>query len=82
MLSGAVGRQFTIIGEALVRLRRIAPDIAERIPDIAEIVAFRNVLVHNYDNISNDELWKIVQNDLPQLQRVVTELLRDVGPAE
>ena len=44
MLSAAVERQFEIIGEALVCLRRIAPDVAAMVPDSAQIVGFRNVL--------------------------------------
>ena len=42
MLSAAVERQFEIIGEALVRLRRIAPEAAKIVPDLRRIVGFRN----------------------------------------
>ncbi len=44
MLRSAVERQFEIIGEALNQLTKVAPTIAQRVPGIAEIVAFRNRL--------------------------------------
>jgi hypothetical protein len=42
-LRAAVERQFEIIGEAFAGLRRIAPALAARIPDLPRIIAFRNV---------------------------------------
>jgi uncharacterized protein with HEPN domain len=44
MLSAAVERQFEIIGEALVCIRKIAPEVAAMIPDVSQIIGFRNVL--------------------------------------
>jgi len=44
LLRSAVERQFEIIGEALNQLCKIEPAWAERIPDLPQIVAFRNLL--------------------------------------
>lgn len=81
LLRSAVERQFQIIGEALGQLSRYDPTVAERIPYLARIVAFRNILVHSYAVIDNEMVWRIVQESLPQLRSVLDLLLRDAPPA-
>jgi uncharacterized protein with HEPN domain len=76
MLSSAVERQFEIIGEAFVRLRRIAPDVVTALPDVPEIIGFRNVLVHAYGDVDSTEVWGTIENDLPRLRDAVANLLR------
>jgi uncharacterized protein with HEPN domain len=76
MLSAAVERQFEIIGEALVQLRRRAPDVAALIPELPQIVGFRNVLAHNYDGVDYMEVWNTIGIDLPRLLEIVGDLLR------
>ena len=46
MLKSAVERQFGVIGEALVRLAKTEPSVAEQVADHRRIIAFRNILVH------------------------------------
>ena len=48
VLRSAVERQFEIIGEALAQLARIDAAIAQKVPDLRQIIAFRNVLIHGY----------------------------------
>jgi uncharacterized protein with HEPN domain len=81
MLSAAIERQFEIIGEAFAGLRRRAPDVAAMIPDISQIIGFRNVLVHAYDTVDAGEVWSTIQNDLPRLRSAVADLLRDAPSA-
>ena len=76
MLSAAVEHQFEIIGEALVGLRRLAPEVAAMVPDLPQIIGFRNVLIHAYGDVDPKEVWGTIQNDLPQLQDAVADLLR------
>jgi uncharacterized protein with HEPN domain len=45
VLRSAVERQFEILGEALGQLDRLDATLAARIPDLRQIVAFRNVLI-------------------------------------
>ena len=52
LVRAAVERQFEIIGEALNRLSKISPDLARRVPELREIVGFRNVLIHGYATVS------------------------------
>jgi uncharacterized protein with HEPN domain len=81
MLRSAVERQFEIIGEALNRLSRSAPDIAARIPDLSRAVAMRNILIHGYAQVDNEAVWRTLQTDLPALRTRVAELLTELGDA-
>ncbi|MBC7595774.1 MAG: DUF86 domain-containing protein [Kineosporiaceae bacterium] len=78
MLRSAVERQFQIIGDALNKLRRVDPDTAAQIPDLARIIAFRNVLVHGYATIDNELVWEVATSRLPDLSAILRTLLE--GP--
>lgn len=80
MLRSAVERQFQIIGDALNRLRRGDPDIAAMVPDLARIVAFRNVLVHGYASIDDEIVWEAATSRVGGLIEVLDQLLNGVGP--
>jgi uncharacterized protein with HEPN domain len=73
-LRQSVERNFQIIGEALRRLERTDPATAARISEYRSVIGLRNRLVHNYDDIDNEEVWEIIQHFLPVLRRE-TELL-------
>jgi uncharacterized protein with HEPN domain len=75
LVRAAVERQFEIIGEALNRLSKVDPDLARRVPDLPEIVSFRNVLIHGYNNIDHTEVWRIAETLLPNLYTTVSALL-------
>jgi uncharacterized protein with HEPN domain len=64
-----VERELEIIGEALARLRRDHPDLADPIRDIQKIVGLRNVLAHGYDVLEHEILWDIVENKISILKR-------------
>jgi len=67
MLRAAVERQFEIIGEALGHLRRVAPELVAKIPDLTQIITFRNILIHGYANIDDHLVWGVIERDLPLL---------------
>jgi uncharacterized protein with HEPN domain len=77
MLRSAVERQFQIIGEALNRLSKVDPATADRITDLARIVAFRNVLVHGYAKIDDPLVWEVASTRVPDLSVVLAGLLDD-----
>ena len=56
MLRSAVERQFGIVGEALSQLGRHYQALAGQIPDLREIVAFRNILIHGYEIVDIDRV--------------------------
>lgn len=86
LVQAAVERKFEIIGEALNQLSRVAPELAGKIPHLAQIIAFRNQLIHGYAVISHGTVWNIIQDALPELQKDIGNLLqvsphqKDSGP--
>ncbi len=82
MMQAAVERKFEIIGEALNRLHKDHPALAQRIPNLRKIIDFRNVLSHGYDQVVSDLVWDYAEIYLPQLRKVVQALLAELGPPE
>jgi uncharacterized protein with HEPN domain len=78
MMSAAVERQFEIIGEALGNLRRAFPTLGSQIPDLARIIAFRNVLIHGYASVDDRLVWDVVEGELPALLKTLGRMLREV----
>jgi uncharacterized protein with HEPN domain len=75
ILRWAVERQFAIVGEALAVLRRLDPALADSIPDLARIIAFRNVLIHGYAGVDDRLVWGVVERDLEVLRPALARLL-------
>ena len=69
----AVERQLAIIGEALNHFRRVEPEI--QIENDKQIVAFRNRLVHAYDNLDNSIIWAILSRHISPLKTEIEKLL-------
>jgi uncharacterized protein with HEPN domain len=82
LVQSAVERQFEIIGEALNQLSKMAPDIASRIPDCKQIIAFRNILIHGYAVLDKTVVWKVIQQHLPLLEEAVQRLLDAEPPPD
>ena len=59
VLRSAVERQFEIVGEALGQLARLDAALAAKVPDLREIVAFRNILIHGYALIDRARVWRV-----------------------
>ena len=81
MLRSAVERQFEIIGEALRQLEKAAPDVAEKLPERSQAIAFRNILIHGYDSIDDGIVWRAIHESLPALRARVAALLEEMGEA-
>lgn len=64
-----VERELEIVGEALSRLRRDHPEVAEKIEDAGKIIGLRNILAHGYDMLEYEILWDVVVSKLPALKR-------------
>jgi len=79
LLRSAVERQFEIVGEAMSRMLKLDPAMADAIGEARRIVAFRNILIHGYAAISPEVVWDVVQRDLPRLRTQVDALLGPPG---
>ena len=75
LVKAAVERKFEIIGEAMSRLSKAAPATAEQIHEFEKIIAFRNLVIHGYDIVSDPIVWDVIQNKLPNLVADVSKLL-------
>lgn len=78
MAQAAVERKFEIIGEALNQLSKLDASLASRVPDLPQIVAFRNQLIHGYTTVSVSTVWNTALNALPALLASVQKLLDEL----
>lgn len=69
----AVERGLEIIGEAVARVLRHAPEAAACwSTDVRQVVAFRNRLAHEYDALDDAEVFRIAVEDVPVLLADIT----------
>ncbi len=74
----AVSRALEIIGEAV---KRIPDSVRSQYPGIPWRDIFpemRDKLIHDYFNTDVEIIWKAVQEDIPQLQEMITRVLEDL----
>ena len=62
----AVLYEIVVLGEAA---RRLSQELRERHTDVPwrDIIGMRSVVPHGYDQIDDDELWQVIDHDLPGL---------------
>jgi uncharacterized protein with HEPN domain len=75
LLRSGVERQLAIAGEALSQLRRIDPETAGAISELARVVGFRNILIHGYATVDNRIVWGIIETNLDPLRASLESLL-------
>ena len=78
MLKKAIERNLEIIGEAVNRILKKVPNI--KIESSRQIVQFRNIIIHSYDSISDENVWAVVINHLPKLRSEIDKILNDNFP--
>jgi len=79
LLRHAVERNIEIIGEAA---RRLSNSFREGHPAIPwrPIMATRHILAHEYDEVDNDIIWRIVTEHVPELLRQLRTLMPPAPP--
>ena len=75
LLQQAVERNLEIIGEAMNKILRELPNIP--ISSKRRIVDTRNKIIHGYDDIEPENIWNIIINHLPTLEKEIKALLNE-----
>jgi uncharacterized protein with HEPN domain len=79
LVQAGVERKFEIIGEALNQLAKLDAPLGARIPELPQIVAFRNQLIHGYATVKARTVLNVAQSSLPALLVCVNALLEELG---
>ena len=70
----AILRRLEIVGEGVKRLPETFRNRHEQIP-WKRVAGFRDVVIHHYHRVDLEEVWSIVQHDVPVLLQQVKSLL-------
>lgn len=78
MAQDAVIRNFEVIGEAV---KRMSEEVRQRYAHVPwrRIAGFRDVLIHGYEEVDVEEVWGVIERDVPGLRRDIEEALRSFG---
>jgi len=77
MIQDAVLMQFIIIGENVARLEE---DLLEKYAyPWHRVRAFRNIIAHDYYNISPEAVWAIIVHDLAVLESQIDTIIGSEG---
>lgn len=71
----AVLHQLTVLGEAARRVSQPFRDAHAEVP-WKEMAGLRSRIVHDYDEVDLDEVWRIIERDLPALIPVLQAIAK------
>lgn len=74
-LRDIVERNLLKIGELVVRLRDHDETTVSQLAGFRGVIGLRNILSHNYESLTDSEVWELVQRALPALLLDVRRLL-------
>ena len=80
MLRSATERQLEILGEACARLVREDATLFERLPAAHLAVGLRNRIIHGYDAVDDETVYRTVIDDLPAFKAALQAWLAEFGP--
>ena len=66
-----------IVGEEAAKVGR---KFHEQHPSILwpQVIAIRNVLVHDYFGVDLEEIWRVVERDLPELKNKLKKIVGEL----
>ena len=73
----AVMRNIQIIGEAI---KHLPADVRKEYKNVdwKKAAGLRDIVVHEYFGINRDIIWDVIQNKIPELEREVKVILKDI----
>jgi uncharacterized protein with HEPN domain len=74
----ALERELQIVGEAMLQLDNMSPELSEHIAQHRGIIGFRHVLVHGYDSLDPDTVWNVVETKVSVLLEQAQTLLKQL----
>ncbi len=79
LIQDAVLRNLQTLSESV---RRLSDSLKGYHPhvDWRSIAAFRNVAVHDYLGLDLEQIWEIVEKDLPDLKQKIVPILNSLRP--
>ena len=66
-LRHSVERACEILGEAFKRIEKVDPSFRERFPEMGDIIGMRNRLIHGYDVVDEEVVWRTAEENIPAL---------------
>lgn len=72
ILQDAVIRNFEVIGEAA---KHLSDSFKAAYPAVSwrRVAGFRDVLIHNYMGVDLEEVWRVVEQSLPDLKSAIVD---------
>ncbi len=77
LIQDAVIRNFEVIGESV---KRVSQQLRQSHPEVPwrRIAGFRDVLIHDYLGVEVNEVWNVVERNLPDLKKI-SAILQELG---
>lgn len=78
MIRDAVARNLEVIGEAT---KQLSPLLKDSYPDVPwkRIAGLRDVLIHDYVRVDPEEVWRVVEQNLPELKTNIATILQELN---
>ena len=82
LLQAAVERRLEIAAEALNQLSKTHPSLTARISQLSAIIAFRNLVAHQYSAVNNQRVWELAQVHAPPLRKEIESILQALSSGQ